>query len=506
MKRQTYFLKAMGLVFGAGIFFSCDPINNNPTFDEPMVPAPEVVFTGLLQGNKIAQFKANELGNPMDMMDIKGLPSSESIISIDYRPATGQLYGLANSSRLYLINEKNGMATPLGSMSFNPMVEGTNASIDFNPTVDRIRLVTESGQNLRLHPELGTVVATDGNINGGINPKIGAVAYTNSMAGAASTLLYDIDFEADKLFIQNPPNDGGLQEVGSLGVDFMGIGDFDIMPDNSVSLAVTFHENESKLFTIDLQSGKATWVGKTNLPIISLAFKTNPVAYATNCDNELFRFNPDAPMMNKVALQGMMQDEHVVGLDFRPANGTLYAITNKSRLITINTANGATSQIGMGLNPMLEGKTFGFDFNPTVDRIRLVSNTGQNLRLHPDLGTVVATDGNLKPGTPQVNGAAYINNFPGTTTTLLYVLDAKEDMLYIQNPPNDGGLEPVGKLGVNFSDDNGFDIGGFSNMAYALLKVNSKSAIYCINLETGKATKHSDFDIEVTAFTIGLGF
>jgi hypothetical protein len=41
-----------------------------------------------------------------------------------------------------------------------------NASLDFNPTVDRIRLVTASGQNLRLHPELGTVVATDGSING----------------------------------------------------------------------------------------------------------------------------------------------------------------------------------------------------------------------------------------------------------------------------------------------------------------------------------------------------
>lgn len=506
MKKNTYFLRAVGLLFGAGIFFSCDRIKDNVPNVDPIVPAPDVVFTGLLQGNKIAKFNANNLNEPMDMVDIKGLPPSESIVSIDFRPATGQLYGLGTSSRLYLINEANGTATPLGSMAFAPMVEGSKASIDFNPTVDRIRLVTESGQNLRLHPELGTVVATDGNINGGSNPKVGAIAYTNSMAGASGTLLYDIDFEGDKLFIQNPPNDGGLQEVGSLGVDFMGIGGFDILPDNSVSLAVTFHENESRLFTIDLQSGKATWVGKTNLPVISLAFKTNPVAYATNCDNELFRFNPDAPMMNKVALQGLMQDEHVVGLDFRPATGTLYATTNKSRLLTINTANGATTAIGMGLNPMLVGKTFGFDFNPTVDRIRLVSSTGQNLRLHPDLGTVVATDGSLKPGMPMVNGAAYTNNFPGTTTTLLYVLDSKDDMLYIQNPPNDGVLVPVGKLNVDFSEDNGFDIGGNTNMAFALLKVNNKTELYCINLETGNATKHADFNIELTTFTIGLGF
>jgi hypothetical protein len=78
-----------------------------------------------------------------------------------------------------------------------------NASVDFNPTVDRIRLVTDSGQNLRLHPELGTVVATDGVINGGANAKIGAIAYTNSMAGASTTVLYDIDFDQDKLYAKS---------------------------------------------------------------------------------------------------------------------------------------------------------------------------------------------------------------------------------------------------------------------------------------------------------------
>jgi hypothetical protein len=55
----------------------------------------------------------------------------------------------------------------VGSTVFSPAILGANASLDFNPTVDRIRLVTASGQNLRLHPELGTVVATDGSINGG---------------------------------------------------------------------------------------------------------------------------------------------------------------------------------------------------------------------------------------------------------------------------------------------------------------------------------------------------
>lgn len=166
------------------------------------------------------------------------MQSSENILSIDYRPATGQLYALGSTSRLYIINEKSGLATPLSTTSFIPAIASQNATIDFNPTVDRVRLVTDSGQNLLLHPELGTVAATDGNINGGSNPAIGALAYTNSFAGATSTVLYDINFTTDKLYIQTPPNDVGVQEVGDLTVDFQGMGALDIIADNSLALSV----------------------------------------------------------------------------------------------------------------------------------------------------------------------------------------------------------------------------------------------------------------------------
>jgi hypothetical protein len=207
---KTTLMRAAFLLIVSGLTFSCERKNDGmPVVDKPEM-APDVMFTALTGDNRIAKFEARNLDAPVEIMDIMGLPSSEMILSIDYRPATGQLYALGSSSRLYLINENSGVATALGTSSFTPAIVGENASIDFNPTVDRIRLVTESGQNLRLHPELGTVVFTDGSINGGMNPRIGAVAYTNSMAGASTTMLYDIDFEGDKLFIQNPPNDGGL--------------------------------------------------------------------------------------------------------------------------------------------------------------------------------------------------------------------------------------------------------------------------------------------------------
>jgi hypothetical protein len=485
------------------ITFSCNDDNES---SNSMPMAPDVNLTALTNTNSIVKYNAKNLTTPTSTTTISGLPTGEKIISIDYRPATGQLYALGTSSRLYFINEESGTATALGSNSFTPAINGAIANIDFNPTVDRIRLVTPTGQNLRLHPELGTVVATDGSINGGTNPSIGAVAYTNSVAGTSSTQLYDIDFAQDKLYLQNPPNDGKLEEVGNLTVDFSGVGNFDITPDNSSALAITFDNNVSKLYTINLTSGKAENVGTFGLPVIGIAFKTNPVAFAASNDNKLYRFDPTNPTMNSVNFVGLATDEMVVGLDFRPTTGTLYAISNQSRLLSVNTSNGQVTAIGAALIPALSGTSFGFDFNPTVDRIRLVSNTGQNLRLHPDLGTLVAIDGSLNPNTPTVSGAAYTNNIPSASTTNLFVIDYSTNMLYNQSPPNNGVLVPVGALGINVEADNGFDIGGSSGKAYGLFKVGGTTAVYSVNLTTGVATKIKDFNIPATAMAVGLGF
>eukprot|EP01096_Ripella_sp_DP13-Kostka_P004818 TRINITY_DN17338_c0_g1_i1.p2 TRINITY_DN17338_c0_g1~~TRINITY_DN17338_c0_g1_i1.p2 ORF type:complete len:499 (-),score=-112.34 TRINITY_DN17338_c0_g1_i1:695-2191(-) len=474
---------------------------------EPMPStAPPVDFTALSNDNKVFYFNAKDLKTPVRSYSITGLQSGENIISIDYRPATCQLYGLGSTSRLYTINESSGLATPLGTASFSPAIEGTSSSIDFNPTVDRVRLVSNNGKNLRLHPELGTVAATDGNISGVANAQVGAIAYTNSLSGSTTTQLFDIDYATDKLYLQNPPNDGTLQEVGSLKVDFSGVGGFDIQPDSNLGIAVNNKNSESRLYTINLTNGEATWVGVFTQQIVEVAFKTKPIAFATSETNILYRFNPVTGTSNSVALMGMNSSEQVVGLDFRPANGALYALTNQSRLLTINSSNGQVTAVGTGLSPTLSGQNFGFDFNPTVDRIRVVSNTGQNLRLHPDTGVVAATDLSLNPGTPSVTAAAYTNNFAQASTTQLFVIDSGTNSLYLQNPPNNGTLVLVGSLGVTATGMNGFDIGGNSNEAYAVLTVSGVQSVYKINLTTGTATKTVDFSPAVTSMTLGLGF
>lgn len=242
-------------------------------------------FYALTASNEIVHYMS---GNPLRehaVMNISGLAAGERILAIDFRPATGQLYGVSTASRLYTISLQSGMATAVGA-AFTPMISGEFVGFDFNPTVDRIRLVTNTGQNLRLNPITGMVAAVDGSITPG-TADITAVAYTNSFAGATTTTLYDIDVATDQLYIQNPPNSGGLVQVGSLGVQAVGEAGFDIAPDNAVAIAALYgrgledgqmeesNGNKYRFYYIDLATGMATNAGKTERVIIGLAIAPN---------------------------------------------------------------------------------------------------------------------------------------------------------------------------------------------------------------------------------------
>ena len=222
--------------------------------------------------------------------------------------------------------------------------------------------------------------------------------------------------------------------------------------------------------------------------------------YGLTTTNSLVRFDSATPgtINSSVAITGLSPGEALLGIDFRPVNGVLYGVSSDSRLYTINQSSGAAAVIGSAKDFKLNGKSFGFDFNPVPDRIRVTSDAGQNLRLHPVTGALVFTDGNLAydvgdpnaGAKPNVVGSAYTNSFSGTLTTTLYDIDSALDILVIQNPPNVGTLTTVGKLGFDTSDLVGFDIFFFGNQAFAsLTAVGGLSSLFSINLVNGAATQ-----------------
>jgi hypothetical protein len=503
MKQTSYKLAMLVLLLAVGSIQSCKKTTPMP----PAPSKPSQIFYGVSNNNMLMQYNTNKVETAISTNTITGLQTNETLMAIDFRPATGQLYGLGSTNRLYIVNTETGKATAVGATPFMANISGTAVAFDFNPTVDRIRLVTSTGINLRLNPETGGIAATDLNINPSAVQVSGA-AYTNSVGGAATTTLFDIDFTTGKLFKQDPPNNGVLTEVGSLGVTGGINGGFDIAADNSIALATVDVNNKTTLQQINLESGKATNLGNFTNNLVAIAIPSEAIAYATDANNNLqiFNFNKLGAPTSK-PISGLQSGENILAIDMRPATGQLYAVGSSSRLYTLNMATGAATAVSMApFSTLLAGTSFGFDFNPTVDRIRVVSNTGQNLRLNPIDGTVAAVDMALNPSTFMVHAAAYTNNYAGATSTVLYDLDKATNALLKQLPPNDGLLTNVGMLGTNVGAEAGFDIGGKSNMAYGLFNNGSIATLYSVNINTGLATKLGDLPNNAHSIAIGLGF
>jgi uncharacterized protein (TIGR03437 family) len=236
--------------------------------------------------------------------------------------------------------------------------------------------------------------------------------------------------------------------------------------------------------------------------------QTSLPIFAVTAANNLIRFDAATPgaIAASVAITGLGAGETIAGMDFRPRNNQLYAISSANRIYTINTTSGAATAVGTAaFTPALTGAAFGVDFNPVPDRIRLVSDGEQNLRLHPDTGAVAGTDAALAFATgdanaganPNMVGAAYTNNFNAPANTTLYGIDSSLDILVRQgspggapDSPNNGRISTIGALGVNTTDQVGFDIAAPNDVAFASLTAQgaTASSLYSINLNTGAAT------------------
>lgn len=247
-------------------------------------------------GTVLFTFDSASPGTVLRARTITGLRAGDRIAGIDYRPASPRLlYGLGSSGQLYLINRNTGQAFAVGSPT--PLVGAPAASVgfDFNPSVDRIRVTTSFGQNLRLNPDTGALAGTDGALayatgdsGSGTRPLIVAGAYTNNVAGGTPTTLYVIDANRGVLATQGSvnsapvsPNSGTLFTVGSLGVRTNTAVGFDISAQGEVLATLTNPATfVTSLYRINLSTGAATLVGALsgNATYEGLAFGLAPFA------------------------------------------------------------------------------------------------------------------------------------------------------------------------------------------------------------------------------------
>lgn len=239
------------------------------------------VIIGLTQANQLVSFDSFSPGNASSPVLVVGLLPGDSLVGIDYRPSTGVLYAVARNSstgRLYTLDAFTGMATPAATID-QPLA-GSFFGIDFNPVADRLRLVSDSGQSLRI--DVGTGVTTvdgslafaAGDVNSGTGPLVVASAYTNSLPGATSTTLFGLDLTTQSLVVQNPPNVGTLNTIGGLSTFGFAEASFDIEPGTNVAYAVL---NGFELSTINLTSGIASFVGEIGSSSNIVGIAVSPV-------------------------------------------------------------------------------------------------------------------------------------------------------------------------------------------------------------------------------------
>lgn len=228
---------------------------------------------------------------------------------------------------------------------------------------------------------------------------------------------------------------------------------------------------------------------------------------------ELIRFNAGQPgrVLERKPLVGLPAGERLLGIDYRVARGTLYTLSSGGHLYMLDTASGRLARLGQAAAIALSGQRFGFDFNPVADRIRVVSDTGMNLRLHPDTGALAAADpalhaadegarlvslGGAAAAVPAITAAAYTYNKTNDKLTTNYAIDAAAGTLVMQGSregttpavsPNTGRLVTVGALGTGPVEDANFDIADIDNTALAALRTGGRTRLHLVDLQSGRA-------------------
>ncbi|NGO75157.1 DUF4394 domain-containing protein [Streptomyces sp. YC504] len=233
------------------------------------VPGPRAV--GLTADQRLVTFRTDQPGKTVPLGKVDGLEGDTALIGIDYRVQDKKLYGVGDRGGIYTLREIGAKAQKVSQLTV--ALQGENFGVDFNPAANRLRVISDTGQNLRHNlddpagaPAAGST-AVDGTLTnptppGGTALGVTAAAYTNNDLDAATgTTLFDLDTAADQIAIQSPTNNGNLAPTGKLGVDAAAVSGFDILSAQGSGGNTGYAVTQNKVFRVNLLTGKASSLG-----------------------------------------------------------------------------------------------------------------------------------------------------------------------------------------------------------------------------------------------------
>ena len=239
---------------------------------------------GFDAGVGLVRFNASTPGAVTTIGNFTGVAAGQSLRTIDFSPANGQLYAVSSNitvAQLYTVNLSTAALTPVGpGFSLTGNTSNT-VSMGFNPVTNEIRVITSGNQNYRVNPTTGTLVAQDTSlayaatdINAGKAPTMVAVTYTNHTAGASTTTAYGWDYFNDALVTIGGPNGTPSPNGGSMSTIGMPPPPTSLTNQAAVGMSISpvtgilyvTHDDPAtggfmSLYTRDLVTGAETLVG-----------------------------------------------------------------------------------------------------------------------------------------------------------------------------------------------------------------------------------------------------
>lgn len=501
------------------------PVVTPPVVTPPVACGPAVAGPAAALGDtlvltscgKLTSFNKAAPQTQVGTVSVTGLTAGETLIGIDYRPATNQLYGVTKSA-IYVIAPLTGVAS--GRVALSTALTGTNFGVDVNPAVDAMRVVSDNDGSFAINFTTGVSTPASATVTPAA-ASVTASAYTNSFAGAATTRLFAIDTAGSNLYVQNAA-DSVLTAPIALGVTATGSGGFDIDGANNVGYAALKVGTTTSLYRINLAATAAPAatvvaggainangedvLGLTLVPAAGVQTAANIVGLVDDrtTPNLLVTFNAATPNTTvNLPITGITAGDVVKGIDFRPVDGVLWAFAIDAAgagvLYTINPTTGAAAGRTVVTGYTTDGSaTYAVDFNPAADALRVVGFLGQNLAIN--VTTAAATTG-IAFDLGRATAVAYSNNYAPvagvtapTPATRLYTIDQLADNLNTVTTPGDGTtITAVGPLGILVQEVQSMDVkGGDNGLALGALRTTSAGphSLYQINLATGAATAY----------------
>lgn len=278
MRNFKLFAQIMTLMSGLLFFAGCqqETVSPNASIEDrdsrpTLTPGGTTSgYYGLGPSNQVMKFSLRPAYSMQATVPIQGMRAGESLVAIDTRPATRSLYGVSSMSRIYLIDPASGLTKPLSQANFSPAIDGATVGFDFNPTTDRITLVTDKGQTLSIHPSTGQVVAIGTTGLTGVN----GITYYGD-------LMYAIDATTGIVSIVDAS--GNTKPIGTTGLTIAGEGGFDSkgglllsvlnasgVVQNASSAQDDLTQQNYRLYSVDPTTGQVTNLGIVP-PMIGLA-------------------------------------------------------------------------------------------------------------------------------------------------------------------------------------------------------------------------------------------